>query len=152
MGLIKKFFGKKQEQPLKAMTPELAIEIIQEYGAIMQNNSPQSGGVADISNLPYLKSQIKEALIIGLKLDDDPKMQEAFKIGYIKLADWQEGVGDTEVRLHFSNLDLNANPEEFAQSVLEQDAGNEKWRHVVQAERDALKEELINLGFWKETV
>jgi len=152
MGLIKKFFGKKQEQPFKAMTPELAIEIIQEYGAVMQNNSPQSGGVADISNLPYLKSQIKEALIIGLKMNDDPQTQEAFIIGYMKLADWQEGIGDTEVRLHFSNLDLNATPEELAQSVLEQDAGNEKWRHVVQDERNALKEELINLDYWKETV
>jgi len=97
MGFLKKLFGTKQDRPPQSMTPELATQIIQEYGAVLQNNSPLPGGVADISNLPYPKNQIKKALIIGLKTNDDPQMQEMLKTAYIQLTDWQEGVGDSAV-------------------------------------------------------
>ena len=149
MGFSKKICT-KQEQPLEEMTPELATQIIQEYSRVLLNNCPQPDGVADTSELPYPKNQIKQALIIGLKATDDPNIQKALTIGFMKLACWQIGVGAPKAGINLAGLDENTNLKKLVQLLLEQEARNEKWRHLVQVEQNELKEDLIYLGFWVE--
>jgi len=44
-------------------------------------------------------------------------MRNALKICYISLANWQDGVGDTDVGIDFTQIDPNSDTNEFAKSV-----------------------------------
>lgn len=124
------------------------IPIVQAYGKILETSAPTPGTIADVDKLPYTKKQIKDALIAALRSTDDPQMKEHLKVGYIQLADWQEGVGNSNQGLDLSNIDLNQDTESLAQQVLEQSAGTKDWAVVVQKERAALKQELQKLNLW----
>ena len=82
--------------------------------------------MADKSKLPFPKEKIKAALIIGLKATTDQRMREMLKVGYIQLADWQEGVGETDQGLDLANMDLNDDPVKLAQQVSTQGSDHEK--------------------------
>jgi hypothetical protein len=103
-----------------------------------------------VSKLPYPKEKIKEALIIGLGLTSDSQMREMIKVAYIHLADWQEGVGDTDLGLDLSKIDLDDDPTKLAGSISKQRAGYEKWAPIVNAEQKALQQELEDTGLWSE--
>ncbi len=149
MGILSKFLGgDSKSNPSAPMSQQEAVEIIQKYGAVMEHQSPTPGCVADLSKLPYMKEQIKEALVIGLKADANPQMKEMLKVGYLQLADWQEGVGDTDQGIDLTNADLDDDPMKSAESVLAQSTGHEKWSSIAQAEQAALKQELKELGLW----
>lgn len=75
-------------------------------------------------------------------------MKEYLKIGYIQLADWQEGVGESNQGLDISNLDFSQDAETLAQAVVEQTAGSTGWTSVVQKEQETLKQELQELNLW----
>jgi hypothetical protein len=124
------------------------IPIVQAYGKILETSAPAPGTVADVNKLPYTKQQIKEALIAVLRSTDDPQMKEYLKIGYIQLADWQEGVGESNQGLDLSNIDLNQDAKSLAQQVLDQSVGSKNWATVVQKEQEALKQELQELNLW----
>jgi hypothetical protein len=98
--------------------------------------------------LPFPKEKIKVALIIGLKSTNDFHVKEMLKVGDVQLADWQEGVGETDLGLDLSNMNLNDDPVKLAEQVLEKVSGHEKWKPVVQAEQEKLKQELFDLGLW----
>ena len=72
----------------------------------MLYHAPTPGCVADAGKLPYPKEKIKYALIIGLKATDDPKMCEMLKFAFIQLADWQEGIGESDKGPDLSKFDL----------------------------------------------
>ena len=92
MGILRRIFGGGEKKPAETtMSRESAIEIIQTYGEIMETSAPAPGCVADASKLPYTKERIKQALILGLKTNADPHMKEMLKVGYVQLADWQDG-------------------------------------------------------------
>jgi hypothetical protein len=148
MGILKKLFGGGSTTTSAEMSEQQAEEIIQAYGSVLQTQAPTPGCVADTSKLPFPKERIKTALIIGLKATTDRRMREMLKVGYIQLADWQEGVGETDQGLDLSNINLNDDPAKLVQQVLAQGSSNEKWQSVVQAEQETLKQELVELGLW----
>ncbi len=149
MGILSKLLGGNNKSNLSApMSQQEAVEIIQKYGAVMEHQPPTPGCVADLSKLPYMKAQIKEALVIGLKADADPQMKEMLKVGYLQLADWQEGVGYSDQGIDLANANLDDDPMKSAESILAQSAGHKKWSLIVQAEQAALKQELKELGLW----
>lgn len=148
MGLLKKlFFGGRDSLPA-TMSGQEAEKIIQIYGAVLQTQAPAPGSVAETRKLPFPKEKIKTALIIGLKTTIDQQLKEMLKVGYIQLADWQEGVDENDQGLDLSNMDLSIDPVKLAQQILTQGSGHEKWQPVVQAEQEKLKQELIDLGLW----
>jgi len=151
MGLFSRIFGggrsKRSDAP---MTPQMAEKIIQDYGVILQTEAPTPGCVREVSKLPYPKEKIKEALIIGLGLTSDSQMREMIKVAYIQLADWQEGVGDTDLGLDLSKMNLDDDPTKLAESISKQSAGYEKWAPIVNAEQKALQQELEDTGLWSE--
>ena len=105
----------------------------------------------DAGSLPHPKELIKQALILALRLETDPKQREVLKGGYIMLSDWQEGVGDQPVGLDVTKMDLNADPKELAKRIHDPLERCVKWAAVAKGEREALKSDLQKLGLWEVT-
>ncbi|MDZ7642018.1 MAG: hypothetical protein U5J62_08365 [Desulfurivibrio sp.] len=120
MNFFKKLFSGSKSESSHSMSQERVEEIIQLYGAVMEVNAATTGIAKDSSTLPFPKQDIKQAIIIGMKLIDDPQMKDMLKIGYIQLADWQDGVNSI----------------------------NNNWTQMVRDEAESLKQELISLGLW----
>lgn len=150
MGFLDKILGRsKSDQPTPAtMTVAAAEKIVQEYGAALRSVSRPGRYVTDARNLPHPKEDIKQALILALRLNTDPKEREALKIAYVSLADWQEGVGDIPVGLDLTKMDLNADPIGLAKRIAPQADTMVKWLPVVKEEQEALKSELQKLDLW----
>jgi len=148
VGILKKLFSSGSNITPATMSGKEAEKIIQSYGAVLQTEAPQPGCVADTIKLPFPKEKIKAALIFGLKGTDDQQTKEMLKVGYIQLAEWQEGVGEIDVGLDLSNMDLNDDPVKLAEQVSAQGSGHEKWQPIVKAEQERLKQELVDLGLW----
>ena len=130
------------------MNSTLAEQIIQVYGNIMELQSPSQGCVADTSELPFPKEQIKNAIIFGLESTDNPQIKEALKTGYIQLAAWQDGVGNSHIGINYEKMDLDENPRKLVNQISNQRGEIEKWMRVAEMERQSLKNELIKLGLW----
>lgn len=63
-------------------------EVVQTYGATLQDAT--KGVIRDVSELPYPKEVIKSVLQHFIKMgQEDKQMLEAWKIGYLSLADFQ---------------------------------------------------------------
>jgi hypothetical protein len=134
-----------------SMTVEDAEKIVQDYGAAWRSVARPGNVVRDIRNLPHPKEHIKQALILSLLLNTDPKGREILKVAYILLADWQEGVGNIPVGLDMTGVNLNGDPIELAERVAEPLRRMVKWQPVVNEEQEVLKSELQKLGLWEVT-
>lgn len=130
------------------MTPRMAVAIIQEFGAVLENKAPAPGCVADVTKLPFPKERIKEALIFGLRSNADPKMKEMLKVAYIELANWQPRVGSDDQGLDTSKLNLEGDVEALARSVLAQTQRQDEWNEIVLKEQASSKSELERLKLW----
>jgi len=71
------------------MTPTEAREVIQEYGAVLEERTAL-GTIRDINSLPYSKDRVKEALLYALRVTIDPSMRERLRSAYVLLADFQQ--------------------------------------------------------------
>jgi len=121
--------------------------IIGEYGKVLEKSAPSPGCAADVSKLPYPKQVIKSALISGLNAINNPQMQQHFKIAFINLSRWQEGVGESDQGINISEIDRNQDAEAIAKALKEQSSGDKDWGSIILNEQRELEEELINLGF-----
>jgi hypothetical protein len=104
--------------------------------------------IIDANNLPHPKNRIKQALVLAIRSTTDSKMREHLKSGYIMLAYWQSGIGNTIVKLDVIRDDIDKNITELLDQVSSQMPGMERWIQVVKAEADALKLELQQLVLW----
>lgn len=148
MGLFTKFFRRKLATSDGTMTTRIAVEIIQKFGSVLENEAPAPGCVADVTKLPFPKEKIREALIIGLRATADPKMKEMLKVAYIELANWQPGVGSAHQGLDTSKLNRAGDVEALARSVLAQTQRQDEWSEVVLKEQTSSKSELERLNLW----
>ena len=124
------------------------VPIVQAYGKVLESGAPPPSAVADLTKLPYPKRVIKEALIAALKATEDSAMKNHLRTGYMELASWQEGVGDSDQGLDISTLDTSKSPEIVAGKVLEHSKDLERWREIVKQEQETLKRELQELDLW----
>jgi hypothetical protein len=85
------------------MTNDESVKIISAYGKALMDRKSLYG---DISELPYAKERIKEALIHGIKRGDDPKLGEQLKGAYITLSEWQAGFGSRRDAAELTEEDL----------------------------------------------
>ena len=125
--------------------------ILHAYGQALQQRAMAQVGVLDVSELPYPKEQIKTAIIAGLRVTGDDRTREMLRAGYVHLSGWQEGVGCQVCGTELPNLDMESDPTELAERILEGGPGYEKWRTVVQAEQESLRQELVERGLWDES-
>ena len=152
MGLFGNLFGKSCDQTTKpSISSAQALEIIQRYGKVIETEAPTPGCIADAGKLPYPKSQIKEALVIGLRATKDPQTANALKICYLQLADWQEGVGESNLGLDIGELmAANHDTETLINKIASQSELDDKWKATVAADQESLKQDLVRLGFWED--
>jgi len=149
MGIISSLFGgNKNSRSHSQMTAKQILEVVGNFGSTLEHSAPAPGCVADTNELPYPKSQIKDALIAVLRTTGDPNMKEALKTSYICLADWQDGVGTSHVGLDLSSFDLQTNIHDLAERLVNQSDEIERWQSIVAAERAVLRNELVQLGMW----
>lgn len=148
MGFLQKLFGNKASEVPGTMSAQKATAIIQQYGSFLEHGAPNPGCVADVTKLPFAKAEIKRALLLGLKSIAEPEAREVLRAGYLQLADWQEGVGDSDQGIDVSGFDPAEDPLKMAEKVLAQSEGHEKWSPIVEAERLMLRDELQRAGMW----
>jgi hypothetical protein len=138
--------GKPTREAL--MSPDEATAIIQRYGALLEHGAPTPGCVADVAKLPFPKARIKQALLVGLRATGDLSIRKILKVGYLQLADWQEGVGPTDQGVDVSNVAPDRKLSEIAEEVTRSSEAAEKWTAIADAEREGLKAELEKQGLW----
>jgi hypothetical protein len=111
------------------------------YGkALLKRKSPYG----DLSELPYKKERIKEALIHRIKETNDPKLRDQLKRAYITLAQWQAGFGARRANAELRKMDLK-NPKAIAALILAKGEDFLKLPQEVAAEADLLMADLESL-------
>lgn len=148
MVIFSNFFARRSKVVDATMTAQRAVEIINDFGRVLERGKPAPGCVADVTKLSFPKEQIRQALIIGLRSNSDPKMKEMLKVAYIELANWQPGVGTEDQGLDTSKLNLAGDVEGLARDVLEQMQRQDEWSAIVLKEQSSSKSELERLGLW----
>jgi hypothetical protein len=149
MGLFSKIFGRKLERADVVMSAQRAAEIINKFGFVLENEAPAPGCIADVSKLPFPKEKIRQALIVGLRTNADPKMKEMLKVAYVELANWQADVGSNDQGLDTSKLTLKGDVEGLARAVLKQTECQNEWNETVLKEQASSRSELEQLGLWQ---
>lgn len=166
MKLLNRLFGRTKTEQTASDSLTLAAaakkilaahaslnKIATDYGAVLASSAaPAPGCVADARKLPHPKEHIKKALVYVLRVIEDPQMRNALKICYISLANWQEGVGDTDVGVDFTKIDPTADIHELAKRITSQASAWENWSLKARAERESLVGELEKLGLWGSNV
>jgi hypothetical protein len=145
--IVSKILGKSKKSVSESPMPVgEALQIIQEYGFIMLNKSPAPFYISDVSKLPYPKHRIKEALMMALRVNGKEQMMDALKIGYLQLANWQEGVG--EVDMAVGAVESNESATERIKRVTSNHAEVDEWCALIEEERVKLKSDLVSIGVW----
>lgn len=140
------------DDDLGAMKPERAKQIIDDYGKVISNAAP-AGMVMDESRLPFPKSEIKTALLMGLKNAQDASLRKMLIAGYTHLSEYQAGVGsqtaglDPEDLKKLAQVEQTDNPMERARELVEEAQLSENWSEKVQAEFAALEQDLRQRGY-----
>ena len=89
--------SKVEENRRKA---EERARIIADYGAFMARNPSGGGGqIWDVKCLPHDKDAILDAICLEIVRENDENRLEAFKMGALSLADYQDGVGDQPISM-----------------------------------------------------
>lgn len=132
-------FGRKQTKQ-ESQTTQILYNIVNRYGAFMQSSAfPAPFCVADTKKLPYEKETIKGAFILLMRLCEDPKRKELLKYGYVSLANFQDGVGETDLGLDLEKLpkvkDIDFNDGKTVAAII-------KEAHVMTHSADKFKEKV----------
>ena len=146
MGFFSRFFGNKSEKPSSSgVSPNV---IVAEFGAFWGTRAPAPGCVADATELPYPKEEIKQAILVMLTETNDSQLREHLKFAYVSLADWQAGVGPTHQGLDITKLDRSVPAPDLLNAVGTGGEEMHKWQPLVKAEQEALIDELRQRGLW----
>src|SRR5713226_3225126 len=146
MDFLKKIFRGKQTKQESQMGQIVtaANKIVNHYGAFMRSSAfPAPFCVADTKKLPYEKQTIKEGFILLMRLCDDPKAKELLKVGYVSLANFQEGVSETDLGVDLRKLpnvkDIDFNDGNEVATVIKQTHAmihsSDKFKEKVEKER-----------------
>ena len=147
MGIVKKILGKwSGSRSRSRMSISDAIMIIQDYGYIMLHKSPAPFYISDVNKLPYPKENIKQALMMALSVNGEEQTMDALKIGYMQLANWQEGIGDVDFAIGAVDSDEGAS--ERIKRIISNYEEVDEWCELIEEERVMLKSDLVSIGAW----
>ena len=150
------------------MTPEKAERVINELGSWMENFANEYGTtpfldslvVLDESVLPYPKSVAKEAILVFLKITEDPAQRDLLKLVYPGLAYFRPNVGKKPIGLlylgnedlpKYTKEELQYNPKILeeaqlkAKTLLEQSEKFKSFESEIKKEEAQLKAELAEV-------
>jgi hypothetical protein len=142
MGIFNRLFAGRAGAASHGMTDAEAVKIINAYGKAIMDRKWQYG---ELSDLPYPKERIKQAIIHGIREGDDPKFREQLKAAYVTLADWQVGFGNGSRELNLTPEELR-DPVKAAAKVLAMGDDFREAPRQVAEEGDLLLAELKALG------
>ncbi len=123
-----------------------AITIIQDYGYIMLHKSPAPFYISDVNKLPHPKENIKQALMMALSVNAEKQTMDALKIGYMQLANWQEGIGEVDFAIGAIDSDEGVN--EKIKRITSNYEEVDEWCELIEEERVMLKSDLVSIGAW----
>jgi hypothetical protein len=147
MSLLSKLFGAKPPStPAGRTAPN---EVVADFGDVLATRSPFPSHVADLSELPYPKEEIKAAILAMFTVTNDTKLREHLKFAYVALAHWQPSVGSARQPLNLSALDLTRSVSEIAGEVMARQQEMQKWEAIVQSDQESLIGELRRIGLWQ---
>ena len=147
VGIIRRILGKRSKDKLRPSMPVSdAVTIIQDYGRIMLNKSPAPFYISDVNKLPYPKDTIKQALMMALSANGKEQTMDVLKIGYMLLANWQQGVG--EVDLSIGAVDRDEGVKQQIKRIISNYEEVDEWCALIEEERVMLKSDLVSIGVW----
>ena len=123
-----------------------AQSVVQDYRVFLEASAPLPGRVADEHQLPHSKELIKHAISVCISVIRDPQLTEHLKHGYLMLSAWQKGVGDANLGVDFTQLDLDIDPIALADIIQRESDVMSKWTPMIKAEQSILRAELTALG------
>lgn len=122
-------------------------QIISEYGSYIENHPPV-GEIRDVSELPYSKEQILDAITLEIVRENNDQRVEAMKACAIMLADFQENVGPKPLTMlgistseMLAGVPSNASDLKGLAAKITENPEKEKY----EALRKVADEELINI-------
>ncbi len=129
-----------------SMTNRKAVEIMRRYGKIrLVDDAPVPDSVADEGTLRDSKERIKKALLWCLAKEENEQIREHLETGYILLANFQPTVGEENIGVDVTKMDTASSLESDAAEILRQSEAYEKWRPIVEKEREELISDLKRL-------
>jgi hypothetical protein len=147
MGMFNRLFRKVgARQETRGLDMATAQSVVQDYRLFLETSAPLPGRVADERQLPHSKQHIKNAISVCIKTIRDPGLNEHLKHGYLLLCAWQNGVGDENLGVDFTQLDLETDPIELADQIQRESEVMSKWNPLIKAEQSILLTELKALG------
>src|SRR5713101_5673108 len=147
MGLLSRLFGDKPKSSSSGRTSP--NDVVADFGNVLATRSPFPSHVADISELPYRKQEIKSAILAMFAVTSDPKLREHLKFAYVSLAHWQPAVGLTRQPLNLSGLDLTRSVGDIAKDAIAREQEMRKWQTIVDSDQESLIRELRKVGLWQ---
>lgn len=132
MAWLKWIFGKKREAT--------AAEVMSAFGTLLEKHP---GSVMDVSMLPRPKAEMKVLLKTFYGLTSDPKMQSALTMGFMSLADFQDGIGPNPVDPNLVDDDFTTSDPPTPQEI-------EKARRL--ASDPVFSDKLERFVFWQQAV
>jgi len=130
------------EEEKKNAAEHRYISIIQAYADMLKSSSPLPGQVADEGKLSYKKRVIKEAIIWGIRNNQDADKHNQLKLAYMELKKWQHGVGDVDQALNASVGEGTLDVALLTPSTDKQKDEKKDWKSLVEYEEETLKREL----------
>ena len=146
MFLLSRLFGQRKAPAATNSTPPNVV--VADFGEVLATRAPVSGTVADVSELPYPKEQIKRAIVIMLAATTDSQLREHLKFAYASLADWQGGVGPMHQGVDVTKVDRTKSVSDLAKEIGFAGEQMKKWQPIAKAEQEALIGDLRKLGLW----
>jgi len=140
--MFHRLFGRTAVAAKAPMTDAESVNIITAYGKALLDRKSSYG---DISELPYAKERIKEALIIGIKRTRDSKLREQLKGAYIMLAEWQAGYGSRRTAAELTDEELR-DPTKAMKRLMDSRGDFLKFPEEVAAEAALLMADLQTQG------
>lgn len=147
MSLLTKLFGDKSKPASSGK--KAPNEVVADFGDILATRSPFPSQVADLSELPHPKQEIKAAILAMFTVTKDAKLREHLKFAYVSLAHWQPSVGPARQPLNLAALDLTRPVSDIASEVVARQSEMQKWEAIVQSDQESLIGELRRIGLWQ---
>lgn len=128
-----------------SMADRKAAEIVHRYGKIRLIDAPEPNAVVDEGKLLDSKGRIKKALLWCLAEEEDEQIREHLRTGYVLLANFQPGVGEENIAVGVRKTDNGSSWDSDDAEMLRQSEAYEKWRLIVDEERQELMSDLEKL-------
>jgi hypothetical protein len=131
---------------VKPLDGEALMVLINAYGAALEAHAASESAVSDISKLPAPKDTMRSAFLAAISVTEDKVLREQLRGAYVRLADFQPGVGAQVIKID-AGLSTSSDIREVAARVAAQGKVFSEWVGRVKPEAERLLKDLADAGF-----